>query len=76
MYNIKEIQQTCSACPSQWEGKTDKGEELYCRYRWGYLSVEINNKVIFGEQLGNDFHGIMDIDELIKYTKNVLNFEI
>ncbi len=49
-----ELIQTCSACPSQWEGRVVEGmgDELdgdmdvagrpvYIRYRWGFLSVRL-----------------------------------
>ena len=38
---------TCSACPSQWEGTTDKGEDVYIRYRHGEFSIEINHEVVY-----------------------------
>jgi hypothetical protein len=34
---ITELQQTCVACPSQWEGRLADGRALYIRYRHGYL---------------------------------------
>lgn len=39
MEKIVKLIKTCDACPSQWEGKTDKGEKVYIRYRWGCLRV-------------------------------------
>jgi len=44
---VIKIDQTCGACPSQWEGKTVDGKEVYVRYRWGYLRVEIDEKHFF-----------------------------
>lgn len=38
---IIELNQTCTACPSQWEGKTEDGRYVYIRYRGGYLSAGI-----------------------------------
>jgi hypothetical protein len=37
MLRLIELVQTCSACPSQWEGETAEGLEFYARYRWGTL---------------------------------------
>lgn len=34
-----QVRQTCSACPSQWEGTTEDGRSVYVRYRWGNLTV-------------------------------------
>ena len=31
------LEQTCGACPSQWEGQLADGRALYVRYRHGYL---------------------------------------
>ncbi len=33
------VRQTCSACPSQWEGETGDDLSLYVRYRFGHLSI-------------------------------------
>jgi hypothetical protein len=38
---IVTLTQTCSVCPSQWEGKTDDGRGVYVRYRWGGLSFTV-----------------------------------
>lgn len=48
---IVSLTQTCSACPSQWEGKTANGEEVYVRYRWGHLNVDIDGVTKFSKQL-------------------------
>jgi len=42
------------ACPTQFFGKTPDGKEVYARYRHGYLSVEIDDEWIFGQQLHLD----------------------
>jgi hypothetical protein len=36
--------QTCSACPSQWEGKLEDGRMIYIRYRWGGLAIQISSQ--------------------------------
>lgn len=54
MIYVKEIQQTCGACPAQWEGETDTHERVYVRYRWGVLRVDINDRTVFQEFLGED----------------------
>lgn len=38
---VVSLTQTCSACPSQWEGRTDDDRPVYIRYRWGHLGIEI-----------------------------------
>lgn len=34
-----ELDMTCGACPSQWEGKLEDGRFIYVRYRHSYLTV-------------------------------------
>ncbi|WP_028058300.1 hypothetical protein [Candidatus Solirubrobacter pratensis] len=38
---ITDLEQTCWACPSQWEGKLADGRHVYIRYRWGFLRVTV-----------------------------------
>lgn len=38
---VAELTQTCSACPSQWEGRLEDGSAIYIRYRWGRLGVAV-----------------------------------
>lgn len=45
--HLTQLRQTCSACPSQWEGRTEDGLDLYVRYRWGQLTWG------FGEGMDN-----------------------
>lgn len=73
---VKSINQTCDACPSQWEGYTEDNQYIYIRYRWGYLSVTLDDQdCIFGEQVGGEFDGIMNSTEMMRLTKNVLDWE-
>ena len=37
----KSLVRTCTACPSQWEGKTVDNRPVYIRYRWDNLTVRI-----------------------------------
>ena len=38
---IVSLEQTCSACPSQWDAQTSDGRYVYIRYRWGMLRVDL-----------------------------------
>ncbi len=67
--------QTCEACPSQWEGYTDENEKVYIRYRWGYLSVEIDDKEIFGKKIGVELDGILSFQELKQKLEGRLDVE-
>ena len=59
---------TCEACPSQWEGITDDGQEVYIRYRWGHLSVRVNGAEIFSRQIGDGFDGVLTTTDMLAIT--------
>ena len=54
MIVVAKVQEAGGACPFQLYGQTDKGEEVYARYRWGHLRVEVNKEVVFTKQVGED----------------------
>lgn len=84
MIVVKEIEQTCEVCPSQWEGITDDDRCIYIRYRWGFLSVRIGSpgdksefagvrgKGILRKQLGDSYEGILSYKELLKATSELI----
>ena len=73
---------TCSACPSQWEGKLDDGRTFYCRYRWGsfYISVSdgptddymeaVSNNYIMNVDYGEELDGCMSTEEMKELSKD------
>lgn len=74
MRYIKSIEQTCGACPSQWEGELDDGNWFYVRYRWGTFRVGIGKTIdeavcntvfscLFGDSL---LSGFMTNNEMLK----------
>ena len=67
-HKIKILDQTCFACPSQWEGLFDNGDYLYIRYRWGYLTVSRNGKHIFEKSVGGEWDGVLDTTNMLKIT--------
>lgn len=80
---VDNIIQTCAACPSQWEGKLTDGRMFYARYRSGKLTIEVSKKqtddvymamgedadLIYKEQLGGYYDGILSQAELIKIMR-------
>jgi hypothetical protein len=80
---VTEITQTCSACPSQWEGKIEDGRMFYARYRWGCLSVRLSEtptenlyEVLDGNtlidlELGDEFDGVLSEGELVEQMEKV-----
>ena len=81
--NVKDMIQTCSASPSQWEGSLTDGRMFYARYRHGFLSITVSKNAttniddaiieesdsIYGEQLGDEYDGILDESLLIEKMK-------
>lgn len=78
-YKIKTIQQTCLACPSQWDIMTDDGKYIYARFRWGYLSVKLNaftneEELLLDWEDEDDLNGIMDTSRLQELTKEIFEW--
>jgi hypothetical protein len=70
---IGDLRQTCFAVPSQWEGRLrqrpdGQAPDLYIRYRYGELRVEVDHEVVYREQIGDDLDGVMDIDTVLQHT--------
>ena len=63
MLLITKLIQTCGACPSQWYGKSidDNGieHEIYIRYRWGYLRLDVNDNTTAGKDMGDPLGVVM-----------------
>lgn len=80
------MKQTCSACPSQWEGELEDGRMLYVRYRWGELSAGVGEDIkaavkngrseetLFFEHVGDGFDGSMTFEELKGHLQGLLEF--
>lgn len=81
--HIVMLHQTCSACPSQWEGLTSTGEVVYIRYRSGY------GRIGFGRTLGDaiedestflwygddPFDGVISLEEVVDLAPAYITFE-
>lgn len=73
---LVELEMTCSACPSQWEGRLVDGRYVYVRCRWGVLQVgieytldeAIENRRKVWEKFNNGFHGVMDTNTMLSLT--------
>ena len=77
---IKDPVMTCSACPAQWEGRTEGDRPVYIRYRWGYLSVRVGapggdlwsavgGVRVYGEQVGDGLDGSIEWREVRDWIK-------
>ncbi len=79
---IRDLVQTCGACPSQWEARTIENRPVYVRYRWGYLSVRVGEPdesvdgavggyEVYGEQVGDGYDGSIYWSDVIKRIENL-----
>ena len=87
MMKVKNIKNTCGACPSQWEGNLDDGRMIYIRYRWGYLSIRVSNnpsndvydavdgEEVFGKQVDEGgWAGVISYEAVKQLTKGIIEF--
>ena len=84
MLIVTEIRNTCGACPSQWEGRTEDGRYVYVRYRWGHLTIGVGDTDIwdavdrggevFDQYLGDWLDGFLDYAELKQATQGVVRW--
>lgn len=77
MIQITKMVETCGGCPSQWDGWTEEGKYYYFRFRWGYLRVDEHDpdgrsSTIFGEQIGDEFDGIMSYAALQEHLRGTV----
>ena len=75
MIRVVELNKTCHACPSQWEGMTEEGLYVYIRYRWGYLSASVGREDVYGKRIGDGYDGVLDDTEMEFALRDVMEFE-
>lgn len=72
-----DIEQTGWGCPTSWEGKATDPDgtewEIYVRFRYGYLSVDLDGAEIYGEQVSDGLDGFIDWDKAKKHVWRALN---
>jgi len=73
---IQKIQQTCLACPSQWDAWEADSTYYYIRYRYGTLTVSTDEDRVQLVELvvGDDFDGLMTFPEMVAHLHDVLDF--
>lgn len=69
---IKRIEQTCFACPSQWEGETEDGHDFYIRYRWGVLRLDIDGVTAESFGLGDGLDGVLSTEDMLRHLSHVI----
>lgn len=71
---MKVIEMTCSACPSQWEGETINGDPVYIRYRWGMLRCDVWGRTIFLQRINeDDLHGMLGWREMAEHLRHIIS---
>lgn len=82
-YKLTRIVCTCSACPTQYEGRFEDGDDLYIRYRYGELTVYktphgrehySEGHLLLEVEHGADLDGTLEDAELIQHCKDLLTF--
>jgi len=76
MMRVLWIKQTCSACPTQFEGEFEDGRFFYARYRWGNLTIHVGESVedavisrpIFEKSVGTALDGSMSKNEFFMWA--------
>lgn len=66
---LSKIVQTCSACPSQWEGLLDDGQYFYARFRGGHGTFSVGTSVdqaVCEWSVGDWLNGSMYTEELFE----------
>jgi hypothetical protein len=83
MVKVTQIRRTCTACPSQWEGRTDDGQYVYVRSRHDYLRVSLGptlDDAIFGENcntivdIDDEAAGYLEYEKLKKLTASIVEW--
>lgn len=76
----------CCMCPTIVVGTTTEGSTIYCRYRWGHLTVRLDprdpaphdgaaGRWIFEKQLDPEgIQGAIDYDELRQITSVLIDW--
>lgn len=76
---LRDLDKFTFACPCQWWARTEDGQDVYIRYRFGELSwgigadrdEAITNSGDHGREVGSDLDGVMETDEMLKHLSDV-----
>lgn len=66
MKKVKELIQTCGACPEQYEGELESGEEIYIRCRWGHGYLKINDQTVAEVDYNDGWSGTFKEGDVLK----------
>lgn len=72
-------------CPAEFEGETDDGRHVYCRYRGGWVQVWVGNEpgldayvdeggnCVVDQRIGPPYHGGLSLGQLCHYVGISIN---
>lgn len=72
MIYYKYLRKTLLKCPSQWEGISNNNENIYIRYRWGYLTLYLDDKEIYYVKCGDNYEGEMRTKKMLEILKDYI----
>ena len=66
-----------AACPMRLTGQTPDGHEVSVNYRWGFLTIHIDNTEdgwTLARQVGGENDGWISLDEIREITAGVVDW--
>jgi len=81
---VKNLNQTCFATPSQWEGSVGTRGSIFIRYRHGVLRVDLsktnrkaweNGVTILKKEIGDRFNGYMETSDMKRELSAICRFQ-
>ena len=83
--DLAEAHEAGTYCPTEIEGTTPRGREVYIRYRWGTLTISIAEEPgaeavsrieILCERLGPQHHGTISLEQVCRIAGITVNGEV
>jgi hypothetical protein len=68
---LKNIVQTCYACPSQWNAWTEDGKLVYIRYRYGHFRVDVSGETVYEESIGDGLDGVLSQEQMLAIVEKI-----
>lgn len=64
---LRNLDNLGTSCPSQWFARDEHGNQVYIRYRYGYLSVSLygENIELWGARIGDNLDGVLSTRALL-----------
>ncbi|WP_030247633.1 hypothetical protein [Streptomyces sp. NRRL S-350] len=66
---------TTFLAPTQVTGTTADGQAVYLRFRWGRVTVDVDDAVVVSEQISDDLDGAMDPHAALRLARAAAGFQ-